>query len=100
MKIVKTHHIDASDADENGLYDYYYEYDVYEFSDGDVSYIVRRYSDEPSDAHFLKKHRQDNWRLLEPSDLDSALFAAAVASLRQEGIVRIRVLGNKGYVAI
>lgn len=100
MEIVKTHHIDASEPDENGLHDYYYEYDIYAFSEDGVSYVARRYTDEPEIAHFLKMRTGQDWRLLEASDFNTAMFAEATACLRQEGAKQIQVLGKLGYFPV
>ena len=100
MEIVKTHHIDASEPDANGWHDYYYEYDIYAFSEGEVSYVARRYTDEPGQAHFLKMRTGRAWRLPQPSDFNTAMFAEATAYLRQEGVTQIQVLGKQGYFPV
>ena len=100
MEVIKTHHVDASEPDANGLHDYYYEYDLYAFSEGDLSYVARRYCDEPGQARFLNKRTGQDWRLLEASDFNTAMFAEATACLRQEGAKQIQVLGKQGYFPV
>ncbi|WP_061539484.1 hypothetical protein [Collimonas fungivorans] len=105
MEITSTHHIDKSELDENGMYDYYYEYDIYEFSENGLSYIARSYSDAPLDAHILKKKNDKRWRIfgkakykiLGQADFKNALFIKAVAHLRTQGKERISVLSKTGY---
>ncbi|KXU90322.1 hypothetical protein CI15_03700 [Paraburkholderia monticola] len=69
------------------MYDYYYEYDIYEFIEGNVSYIVRAYVDEPEDAHFLKMKGEgdEEWRIMKERDKDTPLFKEAVAYLKNKG---------------
>lgn len=50
MHIECTHHIDASEPDEDGMHEYYYEYDMYRFTDGALCLVARSYSDEPDEA--------------------------------------------------
>jgi hypothetical protein len=38
MEVVTSHHIDASDQDDRGMYEYYYEYDLFGFTDGETSH--------------------------------------------------------------
>ncbi|MBP1089057.1 hypothetical protein JOE39_003091 [Pseudomonas sp. PvP100] len=40
------HHIDASEQDKYGFYDYYYEYDMYYFTEGTLSLVARCYTDD------------------------------------------------------
>lgn len=99
MKTIITHHIDKSELDEDGMYDYYYEYDIYEFCENDLSYIARSYIDEPLEVHFLKKKSKNDsdWQILEKTDLKNSLFKNAVAYFRKNGKEQIRVLSKTGY---
>ena len=42
MQVEFSHHIDASEADAEGFYEYYYEYDIYCFTLGGLSLVVRK----------------------------------------------------------
>lgn len=65
MKIEKEHFIDCSEKDENGLYEYYYEYDIYTISFTDITYFARSYVDEPKQISFLSfTASKDNKRVL------------------------------------
>ncbi|MFT4065614.1 hypothetical protein [Paraburkholderia sp.] len=99
MEVTATHHIDSSEPDENGMYDYYYEYDIYEFTDGNISYIARSYIDEPLDAHFLKMKAdgEHEWRIMGDRDRDTPLFTDAVTYLRGKGKINIQCLFEGGY---
>lgn len=94
-------HVDASDPDANGAHDYFYEYDLYRFSDGTASYFARSYTDTPEEAHFLKHARGNRERLLRPSDHDDPLFQDAVTWLRSAGKSELKVLSpTEGYIAL
>ena len=101
MKVRRTHHIDASELDENGYYDYYYEYDVYEFEEDGLSIIVRCYSDTPEEANFLCTKRNGEIGGFRQEHVDTYLFKAAVEYLRSEGKSKfMKVGGNKGNTRI
>lgn len=105
MEITSTHHIDESEPDENGMRDYCYEYDIYEFSENGLSYIARSYTGDPLEAHILKKKDNSRWRIfgkakykiLAKADFKQPLFIEAVAYLRKQGKQRISVLRKTGY---
>jgi hypothetical protein len=96
MKVDTSHHIDASEPDADGQYDYRYEYDIYTFSDGEIRFIARSYTDENSEAHFLRVEINDNARLITVVDLKSPLFSNAVIYLRQAGKTKINWLSGRG----
>ncbi|NIF78143.1 hypothetical protein F3J20_12205 [Paraburkholderia sp. Cy-641] len=104
MQVISARHIDSSDSDENEMYDYYYEYDIYEFIDENVHYIARAYVDEPFNAHFLKmkSEGEDLWRIIEEQDMNNPLFRNAVAFLKEKGKTNIQYLssGPRGYLDI
>lgn len=96
MDVAITHHIDASEPDAQGAYDYYYEYDLYRFSDGENALIARSYTDTGDEAHFLSiELRGDARRLLE-ADLKMPLFADAAAHLRAAGKHKLSWLSGRG----
>ncbi|MDR2219011.1 MAG: hypothetical protein LBE24_00335 [Methylobacillus sp.] len=96
MQIEQTHHIDASEPDESGMYEYYYEYDIYRFKDTSICFVARSYADEPDEAHFLSAETNGNSRFLERSDLKHPLFLSALSHLRSRGKVHIRWFSRKG----
>ncbi|MSS75767.1 MAG: hypothetical protein EXR90_02455 [Methyloglobulus sp.] len=53
MHIEKTHHVDASEPDADGLYEWRYEYDLYSFSDVSIFVVARTYVSEPDAVYFL-----------------------------------------------
>jgi hypothetical protein len=102
MQIERTHQIDSSEPDESGMYDYYYEYDIYRFTEDSVSFIARSYTDEPDEAHFLKVETNGVHRLLNHADLKHPLLLSALSHLRNEGKMNVRWLNGKenGYESL
>jgi hypothetical protein len=82
MTISKTHHIDASEPNEQGTYDYYYAYTVYVFAQADVEYTARSYDDEPQKVAFVGKGVNGTTRRIVANDLNSPLFTQAVRYLK------------------
>lgn len=100
MQIECTHHIDASEPDEDGFYDYYYEYDLYHFRAESLCLVARSYSDTPTQAHFLRIEKQGKGRLLTPEDLKQALLQQAMDYLRDQSKQELTWLnGERGAYA-
>ena len=95
MNVETTHHVDASEPDANGMYEYRYEYDVFSFSDGRVALVARSYNNEV-EAHFLRLEVDGAPRLLTRADLKLPLFASAAEYLRSLGKEQINWLSGRG----
>jgi|SRR3989339_287733 len=103
MNIISTHHIDASDVNADGSYDYYYEYDIYEISDKNTKLMARSYIDEPEKVHFLSiQENKSKKRLLNKKDLKSLLIKEAIKYFVSNGKYMISYLSNtnRGYLPI
>jgi hypothetical protein len=101
MDITVSHHVDASEPDAQGFYEYHYEYDVYRFSRAGRTYIARSYVDEPQSAAFLSCLEGSESRLLSSADLVHPLLVAAVDHLRGIGKAALdRLAEPEGYVAL
>ena len=100
MKVEITHHIDASEPNAQGVYDYYYEYDDYTFTDGDAVLVARSYTDEPHRASLRVKLRDGQRQGLTAADLRTPFVQAVEAWFRAAGKTSIQWLGGggKGYV--
>ena len=97
LQLSTSHHIDASEPDADGGYDYYYEYDLYLFSLGQWTLVVRSYSDEATQASVLsiqgnatESHKGSGKastgpRCLEFKDLKRPLVQQAKAHLQTLG---------------
>ena len=96
MHIERTHHIDASDPDENGMHEYYYEYDIYRFTDDSICFVARSYIDEPDEAHFLRIEVNGGTRLMVDADLMHPLLLAAQAYLLNAGKIQLHWLSGRG----
>lgn len=80
--------LDAGEPDEQGAYDYRYEYDVYTFTDGAETIHARSYTDEPDCASFAVSSGELG---------QSPLFWQAVAHLTRLGKTQIQCLESDGY---
>lgn len=102
MEVEVTHHIDASERDAQGMYEYYYEYDIYRFTGGKMSCAARSYVDEPEAAHFLRISEGKRERFLRETDFQSPLLVAAIDYLRSAGKRKLNWLSGEhgGYTAL
>jgi hypothetical protein len=98
MHIERVRQIDSSEPDESGMCEYYFEYDIYRFTDGPLCFVARSYTDEPDRAHFLRIDENGNRRALTDSDLSHPLFLLALAHLRNEGKANLSWLSGRGNV--
>lgn len=96
MHVECTHHIDASEPDDDGMHEYYYEYDIYRFTDGSICFVARSYLDEPDEAHFLCIEVDGRGRTMTDRDLMNPVLLAAQAHLRALGKARLHWLSGKG----
>lgn len=98
MHIECTHHVDASELDEAGYYKYYYEYDLYRFTDEPICFVARSYTDEPDEVHFLRVEEDGRPRIMVNADLTHPVCLAAQAHLLAIGKKHLRWLGGRdGY---
>jgi hypothetical protein len=100
MNVTISHHVDASEPDEQGFYDYHYEYDIYRFLGDGRCYFARSYVHEPEQAHFLSCQEGADSNLLGPDHLKDPLLADAVKYLRGLGKTRFERLSGSGYVPL
>ena len=96
MQVECARQIDASEPDETGMYEYYYEYDMYRFTDGSICFVARSYIYEPDETHFLRVEASGHPRSMVKSDLMHPLFLAAQVHLRAAGKVHLRWLSGRG----
>ena len=95
MQVEFSHHIDASEADAEGFYEYYYEYDIYRFTLGGLSLVVRSYSDTCEQASVLRLEEAGKSRPLQPKDLKSPLLQQAREHLQSLGKQDLRWFNPK-----
>lgn len=102
MTMAMSHHIDASEPDVDGFYEYYYEYDVFEFTDGVMTLLVRSYSDEPEMAALMGWNKGKKSYRLTKRDLLHPLILEAAAFLRTTGKSKIDWLdrNSRAYVSL
>lgn len=96
MHVHISHHVDASEQDADGFYEYYYEYDILVFSENESSLVARSYIDKPNEAHFLRVEVEDERRALTENDMKSTLLAESVAYLREHGKTEVNWLSGRG----
>ncbi|MDH0748425.1 hypothetical protein N5D61_19055 [Pseudomonas sp. GD03842] len=97
MKIEVFHHVDCSTPDKNGVYDYHYECDVYQFTDGSVSVTARSYDEDPEEASFMSITIDGEWRGLELADLSNPVLIAAKAHFHANGKIDLKWFTGKSY---
>lgn len=96
MKIKKNRIVDKSERDANGMYEYYYEYDIYEFVFDEYTLTARNYFDEPDEAHFLSKSIGNRRGFVEKVDLLDENILQAISHLKKEGKKVIKYLSHEG----
>ena len=82
MTISKTHHIDASDPNAEGQYNYHYAYTTYVFTHNGVEYTARSYDDEPDKVAIVGKSVRAKAQTISAGDLNTPLFTQALHHLK------------------
>ena len=100
MQVETSHHIDCSEIDSEGYYEYFYEYDLIRFSDGPMAFIVRSYADTAEEASFLRAELGGVPRGLTREDLSLPLFRCATEHLWRAGKRSVMWLGPQGYTSL
>ena len=93
MMIKCKRHVDCSEPDENGLYLYYYEYDLYEFSIGKTVLRAISYTDEPEKVKargFLQNGKPIDMLRYDSPDVGAELFREAKAYLSSIGKTKFK----------
>jgi hypothetical protein len=102
MRVECEHKVDASEAGADGSHEYFYEYDLYRFIDGDLTLVARSYIDEPRRAYFLRTEHHGQTAFLDVDDLRGALAQQARSHLAARGKSEFFWLDPRcgGYVAL
>ena len=83
--VSRQHCIDSMGPYENGLYEFYYDFELIEFALGSIRLKARSYAGDPAEAHLLGMDVDGERKLLSASDLASVVPRAAVQYLRSRG---------------
>ncbi|WP_122341685.1 hypothetical protein [Pseudomonas caricapapayae] len=97
IRMERYHHIDASEQDKDGFYDYYYEYYMYYFTEGTLSLAARCYTDDADEANCMGIEFDGYDRALEPDDRSLPLVSAALAQLKADGKTKFFTFTGKDY---
>lgn len=97
MDIEVTHHVDSSEADADGSFDYRYEYDLIRLAEGENAFVARSYTSEPREAHFLRFESEGIQSPICEAHLQTPLFREAFRFLKNTGKTNVAWLGPHGY---
>ena len=102
MTVEVSHYVGASEPDEDGLYAYHYEYEIYEFSDRVMTLIARAYLDEPGSAALIGWSKGKHSYPLRKRDSSRPLVMKAATYLRKIGRPKLNWLDqrSKGDVSL
>jgi hypothetical protein len=96
MKVETSCHTDASNPDSRGMYEYYYEYELYRFSEGAVAFVACSYVHEPEAANLLRIEIDGSSRPLTVDDMRRPLLHHVLNYLRGTGKRRLTWLSGRG----
>jgi hypothetical protein len=96
MRVDRTHHVDRIPPDPNQVAVESYVYDLFRFSDGDLTLVGRSYESDPQEAHLLRREVGPAYVGLTARDTHTPLFLAAVAYFRSVGMARVTWLNVEG----
>lgn len=97
MEVVKTRTVDCSDKNEDGHFDWHYEYDLYEFDFGQVKLHARSYSDTPNEVHIFAYEKNNKRTVLTDELIKQPEFLKVLRYLRELGVYEKFSYLNSGY---
>lgn len=98
MQVRITRHIDTSETDSNGNQDWYYEYDLIVFVEGDLQVVARSYTDTTEEVSFFRVQSASGVEGFGPGHLALPLVREAAHWLQENGKARILWPGGpSGY---
>jgi hypothetical protein len=100
MRVEITHHIDCSEQDADGFYDWYYEYDLYSFVDGETELVARSYTTDQEKAQVISINKNGVRVSLSSKDIQLSIVSEAVKHLRAAGKSEISWLSEAGYISL
>jgi hypothetical protein len=98
VRIARKHCVAKMGPNARGRYEFYYEYDLYEFSGRSETLHARSYVDEPNAAHLLGIERGGSRQLLVETDLRSPLAQIAFQYLRRMGKTELTWLDQRNQI--
>ncbi len=98
MNILKELVIDAGEKDENGNYDYFYEFEHYQCQFSKFTLLAKSYKDEPELVSFYGLEKEGA-RLMPPSKSTKEI-QEVISALMPEGKSKFTTLSEQGYVEI
>jgi hypothetical protein len=96
VSFVHDHHVDSRESSVKEKYDFYYDYDVYRFSDGSQTLAARSYSFEPTTVNLISFETGDDIESLTESSFALPLVQIAIGHLRALGKQHLRWLNVEG----
>ena len=100
MKVSKTHEIDCSEMDDDGFYDWYYEYDLYEFSFGNIRLHAKSYADTPEEVSIFAYEKDGERSILDNNIIETFEFLNALKYLKSLGIYDKFCFFNGAYPVV
>jgi hypothetical protein len=100
MQVTLSRHIDKSELRADGFYDYYYDFNLYKFSNSNIIYHARSYNDQPGEAHFINGEHEGKVFFLGNTDFNTDLFIEACTYLQACGFKELCCSRDQGYAPI
>jgi hypothetical protein len=100
MEVLKTHEIDCSEKDESGYYDWYYEYDLYEFSFGNIKLHARSYTDSSKEVSFFAYEKDGKRSAYNNNLIEQTEFIQALKYLKDLDVFEKYCFFNGSYPVI
>jgi hypothetical protein len=98
MNIIKELVIDAGEKDDDGNYDFYYEFEHYQCQFSKLTLLAKSYKDEPELVSFYGLEKE-GVRLMPPSKSTKEI-QEVISALILEGKLKFTTLSEQGYVEI
>ncbi len=84
MNYTENDFVDKGEVDEDGNYDYIYEYTLYYFTIDNICYVFRSYKDNYREVIFLRKEVDGKILNLNDGEINSDNFKSIIKFLKEK----------------
>ncbi|MDJ0758290.1 MAG: hypothetical protein QNJ19_02785 [Woeseiaceae bacterium] len=92
IEVTRSKGVDKMGPDEDGLYEFYYDFELFEFRSGSRVVHGRAYADQENEASLIAIYEDGERRLMSVSDLQADLGRAAIRYFKNIGKTDIKWL--------
>ena len=92
ISVSRKHCVDKMGPNQDGYYEFYYDYELIDFSLGTTTLHGRTYADDPEEAHLIALELDGQRKFLSVTDFETPLPRAAIRYFHNSGKTQLNWL--------